>query len=731
MAKATDSQQKAADEIHDAMERIGNFDGVSEFRAKLTDIKDKQSKLGQQYSKASKGQIGKKPDQLTPEKRAELEKIAQEQKDLARQTEATLEQMNKKADQVRRTDSTSAQAMKQAAQTGNQQQVPGKQQQASQSMQQNQQAQAEQAAQQAEIGLQMVISKLAEAERRKLEELQAKLAEAQQLIDDLVRRQAGHNIDNLMIQGGDRLKKMDSADRDALYANASREEKDPQDSRNARDLNTSQRVTERNARDVAKKIEQLPDSAPAAKITVAAGHMERAIVSLNNDKLADAYEPPQVDAYAALLEARTMVEKALNKAQEDLKQQQKETIRQAYVKLLDDQKKIGVDIKSIDSKSQQGALPRPIAIRLGQLPGDQGGLSERAGKLGEQLEQLDSIVYVWANGDIVKTMNEVKDDLAKPVTAAPTQAEETRIEDQLQAMIDGLKIKPKKSDFNERQQKQQQGQQPGQPGQKPKPKMPSEAELALLKALQVAVNRSTTTIDAEKTRDKPKLLSLGGRQGELRDLLDKMIQKATNNKVKLAPEPDNRDQLPEEAAKGAVEDAELNNMLLNAKAGDDESVNSIKLTGDRMARSRQRLALNNDPGKITQEIQKRIIIDIDGLIQQAQAQQQQQQQRQQQRGQRPQPGQQPNRGQQQVAQQQQNRQQGQNPAQQSVLGQGEKPVADISQDIKAQIREWGKLHGRERDAIVEAENEKVNPKYQKLVDDYFKALSEKSTEQQR
>jgi len=143
------------------------------------------------------------------------------------------------------------------------------------------------------------------------------------------------------------------------------------------------------------------------------------------------------------------------------------------------------------------------------------------------------------------------------------------------------------------------------------------------------------------------------------------------------------------------------------------------------------LALNNDPGKITQEIQKRIIIDIDGLIQQAQAQQQQQQQRQQQRGQRPQPGQQPNRGQQQVAQQQQNRQQGQNPAQQSVLGQGEKPVADISQDIKAQIREWGKLHGRERDAIVEAENEKVNPKYQKLVDDYFKALSEKSTEQQR
>ena len=152
-----------------------------------------------------------------------------------------------------------------------------------------------------------------------------------------------------------------------------------------------------------------------------------------------------------------------------------------------------------------------------------------------------------------------------------------------------------------------------------------------------------------------------------------------------------------------------------------------------MARSRQRLALNNDPGKVTQEIQKRILIDIDDLINQAQQQQQQQQQQQRQRGQRQQQQQQqqPNRGQQQIAQQQQNRQQGQNAAQQSVLGEGGKPQVDISQDIKDQIREWGRLHGRDREAIVEIENEKVNPKYQKLVDDYYKSLSEKGTEQQR
>jgi hypothetical protein len=549
-------------------------------------------------------------------------------------------------------------------------------------------------------------------------------------MEQLGRRQAGHNIDNLILQGDDRLSKIDLPDRQALFENASRDEKQPQDARTTRDLNTSQRVTERNTRDVAKKAEQLPDPAPAAKITAAAGHMERAIVHLNNEKLADAYDPPQVDALATLLDARNMIDKALDKIQEQLNQQKKDSIRQAYVKLLDDQKKIGGDIKTIDQKQKDnGALPRPDAIRLGQLPGDQGGLADRAGELGDRLQQLDSVVYVWANDDIVKTMKEVKDDLAKPETGTPTQAEETRIEDQLQAMIDSLKVKPRQREFNERQQRQNQQQQ--QQNQKPQVRMPGEAELQLLKALQQAVNKSTRTIDDQKDKDKSKLLALGGRQGDLRGLLDKIIQKATQGKVKLPPEPDNRDQLPEEANKGKVEDQELDNQLLNQKLADDQTENDIKLTADRMARSRQRLALNNDPGKVTQEIQKRISMDLDKLIQQAQNQQAQMRPGQRQPGQRPgqqpQPGQQ--RGQQQIAQGQQR--QGQTPAQQSVLREGAAPIVDISKEIIENRQEWAKLHPRLREAVVEGENEKVNPKYLKLVEDYFKSLSQKATEQQR
>jgi hypothetical protein len=738
MARASDNQQKAADQIRQAMDRLGNFDGLGEFRQKLQEIKAHQEKLEQQFNKSVKDELGKKPEELSNEKKDELKKLAEEQQNLSKQTQNALEQMSKKAEQMEKSDPSSSQAMKQAAQTGNEQQVPGKQSQASQAMQQNQQAQAQQQQKQAEIGLDMIIAKLKEAERRKLEELQAKLAEVQQLVDDLVRRQAGHNIDNVILQGGAKWAKMDLADRQPLMENSARDEKNPQDAKSPKELNTSQRVTERNTRDVAKKAEKLPDPAPAAKLTAAAGHMERAIVHLNEEKLAEAYDPPQVDALATLLEAKKSVDEAMKKVQDQLKQETQDSIKQAYVKLLGDQKKIGKDVRDIDgTPKDNGDLPRPVAIRLGQLPGEQGGLSGRAEKLGEQLEQLDSIVYVWANKDIVSTMNVVKDDLAKPETGTPTQAEETRIEEQLQAMIDSLAVKPQQKEFKDRNKG-------GKGGGSSKVRMPGEAELRLLKALQQAVNNSTVKIDADQTGkakekpeekasdpDKQKLLALGGRQGELRDLLDKMIQKATQGKMKLGAEPDNKDQLPEEAKKEDVEDQEFEKQLLQDKLTDDQTGNSVKLTGDRMARSRQRLAINDDPGKITQEIQKRIQIDLDNLIKLAQAQQAQSKPGQ---GQpkpgdkpKPQPGQ-PQPGPQQAGKGKEHQETGKTPAEQSTLAQGGEPQVDLSQDIKEKMQEWGRLHPRDRDAVLEGSSEKVNAKYQKLVEDYFKSLSDKAAQ---
>ena len=156
--------------------------------------------------------------------------------------------------------------------------------------------------------------------------------------------------------------------------------------------------------------------------------------------------------------------------------------------------------------------------------------------------------------------------------------------------------------------------------------------------------------------------------------------------------------------------------------------------GDRMARSRQRLALNQDPGKVTQLIQERILKDLDKLIEESRQQQAQ------------------NGGQQQSGQAQKmntpkqqgpqadpgNREQvvrkktgGSTPKPDSrVPGQVESDL-DISQQIAETSAEWGKISPRLRDAVIEGSSEQIIEKYRRYVEDYYKGVSQQGTEQRQ
>lgn len=148
--------------------------------------------------------------------------------------------------------------------------------------------------------------------------------------------------------------------------------------------------------------------------------------------------------------------------------------------------------------------------------------------------------------------------------------------------------------------------------------------------------------------------------------------------------------------------------------------------------ARQRLALNHDPGQVTQEIQKRIVTDMDTLIQLAQQQQQQSS---------PSPGSgkpgekmngpKPGQGQQQVASGPKSNDGGAAPASKSGNvsngGKGDAPNQDLSRDIQESAKEWGGLTARQRQAVQEGASEKVIEKYKQFVDDYYRSLSEEAS----
>src|SRR6266850_333948 len=728
LQNSEEKQQEASENLQKALDKMGNLGTFEQLLQRVRDALAQQQGLSKQLQQAGRETIGKKPEELTAEQKKKLDQIAAEQKKAAEKTQKLTEDLNKAANQTQKSDPASSKAMQQAAQQAQQQQVSPNQQQAAQQAQQNQQAQAQQKQKQAELGLQMMLDTLREAERRKLEQLAKELAKLQELIANLIRRQAGHNVDNLAIQGNEPAVKLIT---DELLAKAERLRDKMPAKPDVGSLGNFQITTEKNTRDVSKTAEEMPKGGAdiAATLTKAAGFMERAIVNIKETKLPEAYDPSQVKALTSLEEAKWKTDAILNEINKQMEDANKETIRAAYEKIKAEQEIINTETVKIDASPRlpDGTFKREIAVNLGKLPGQQGGLADRTQKLEEDLSALGGVVYVWANKDIVQSMNEVKDDLAKPTTAKPTQAEEKRIVEQLDAMIRNLAIKPKKDDFN----RQPGG---GGGGGAAKAGLPSEAELRLLKELQIAINKSTKTINDDPKPDKPKLVGLGGRQGELRGLLDQVMQKASQGQIKLDPEPDPKDRLPEEASTAQIENQELDEWLRGAKTSDDQLTDDVKMVGQRMGRSRQRLALDHDPGKTTQAIQDRIINNLDNLIQLAR-QQQAQAMAKPGKGQRPQQGRQPkpdsgakadNQGKQQG---QPNPNRGQNPAQTERQGGTGDNTADTSKDIMEKAAEWGALTERERQAIIQGTHEKIIEKYKKLTDDYYEMISKKGSEQ--
>lgn len=722
MSDSEARQRESSDQLGRVLEKMGTLGTFEQMLQRVREALARQQELSRQLGELGKQTLGKDPDKLSPEEKKRLADIAAEQSRQARNTEKLTADLQKAAEQTQRSDQPSSQAMQQAAQQAQQQQVASNQSQAAQAAQQNQQAQAQARQRQAELGLQMMLDTLREAERRKLEQLARELAKMQELIAGLIRRQAGHNIDNLRIQGGqEKLKQIT----DELLRKAERvADRQPPVPRPDQ-LMYSQAQTEGNTRDVARSAEALRRGGAeiAAALTRAAGHMERAVVGIKNQQLPEAYDPHQVRSLAALEEALAKADEAARDVNDQLDQANRETIREAYEKIRAEQEKINRETARIDSAPRlpDGTLRREDAVNLARLPGQQGQLAEQTRKLEDPLRDLGGVVYVWANKDIVESMNEVKGELARPSTGVATQTEQQRILEQLDAMIKNLAVRPpRRSDFHSPP-----GGGGGGGGQPPRPQLPSEVELRLLKDLQLAVNKATKVLNALPDKDKPKLVALGGRQGELRGVLDQLLQKASRGMVKLDPEPDPAERLPEEAGREELDNQEFDEWLRGGRSGDDQLVNDVKQAGQRMGRSRQRLALNHDPGKTTQLIQERIIQNLDNLIQMARQQQAQASSRQ---GQPSQPGQQPQPGEGQMGQQQTGQPQpnrGSTPASSERRGGTGDTNADLSKDIREKAAEWGTLTPKERQAVIDGMHDKAIPKYKRLIDEYYEMMSRK------
>jgi hypothetical protein len=754
-AKAAEGQ--AGEKLQKAIDRLGGIGGMSRAISAVGDLLADQKNLSKETAKAGADKVGKDATQLTPAEQKQLDDIAAAQRALEKRAEGVIAQIEKDAKRLDKSDPIGSEAMKQAAETGKAQDVPGKQGKAADAASKNKQSEAQNNQKQAEQSLESMLNDLKEAQTRKLDELARKLSELQKQVGNLIREQAGHNLGDIVLQPRADRAHVKDVTMSQLKVLAELDADAPLPPGDLAMLSAAQEQTERNARDIAKTAEDLPDGAePADKITRAADKMERAIVNLRENKIVDAYNPPQVDALQSLLDAKKIIDEQKKKADDKKTAQKKEEIKRKFEIILTQQMEVNAVTARIDQTPRvDGVLPRKERQLAVVESKEQGKVADLARSLNDDLAGIGSVVYTYANQEIVSNMGDVRDALAQAGTGPDVQAQEAQIVALLGKMISDLDPKNETSPFA-----QKGGGKGGGGGEKNKG-LPTEAELRLLKDLQTVLNDTTIRLGHAATQPKPQLLSLGNRQEAMRNLLDKLIQKASQGKAQLPPEPKNEDQLPEEAsgdpkkAEEKVDDQELDHSLLGGDSSAPVAVkpahggppttepapaeadHDLAVVGDRMARSHQRLAFNYDAGAVTQEIQKRILADLDDLIEQARKKEAEGQ------NQPPQPddGDKQNMskkkpgdaGEPQKTEAQKAQEKADAAAKAAMAkaagsspGGGGAAADQASNDLSRDDRQsWGAVSDREREAVTESKNEQPLEKYRKLVDDYYRTMATK------
>ncbi len=173
------------------------------------------------------------------------------------------------------------------------------------------------------------------------------------------------------------------------------------------------------------------------------------------------------------------------------------------------------------------------------------------------------------------------------------------------------------------------------------------------------------------------------------------------------------------------EENDLATLLLKKAGGEGRKPIMMEVL-ENMGLSREQLREKFDPGTETQKIQQRIIKDLDKAIEMAQqassssssssqSQQQGQGQRQQSRGS----------GQgQQGGPPQTNR--GNQAASESVASHGQVQHGQRNPDIVEGRAEWGALPPRDREEVVQGQNEEALPRWRALIEKYYTALQVQS-----
>lgn len=509
LAQAEQHQQATVDELQKMLDGLGEFNTMREMVRDAEKLLRDQDEALKQSAEAAKqpDMAGKKADALSPAQRANLENMGARQGEVAKGLQNLLDKMDDTAKRTDEADPLAASALREGAAQARQQGTAGRMGEAAEQLAKNQMGAARAGQEQARKELKALVDSLKNRRENELARLVRELKKAEEDLQKLRQRQAQNRQATR-----DARNIQDAARRKAQLEKLAREQ---------------QQIRQELERQL-KRLEKLNAASAARAGSKAAQKMGQAQQDLDNGEGEQA-EQDEEDALADLQEAAEEARQARKEAEEQLALERLSKMEDVLAQLRDRQDKLVEETISYNkarAEHDDKLTPAQRASVRG-LSRVQDSIKEETAELVERLEGAP--VFALTLKKATESMDVASERLKGLATDDDTQRAEKSASRRFRQLIDALQpLKPKGAQANNQQQG---GGQQGGGQQGNGDRIPTSAQVKMLKALQEEVNTRTQELDDIRTRkngltdaQKAEVDRLQDEQGSIADLARDITQ---------------------------------------------------------------------------------------------------------------------------------------------------------------------------------------------------------------
>lgn len=501
-ARIDREQQASAENLSKLADMLSQGQDAFAARREVEKLLNDQKALAAEAAKATQESAGKNPEQLTPQERSQLERLAAQQQELARRAERAADDLTRRAEAVKPRDPAQADAMKKAAEETRREAVPQRMEEAAKQLQQNQGEQAADEQERAAEALERVLDKLDQAQQKReevLERLLADMAKSIQVLIDAQRAELGSLAE--ASKAGSFRGLAEGMTR--LYGNT---------------LALSSSTAVREAQAV---IDHL---------VTASGHQSRSAGLLRAERVDDAAaEREERSSLTRLEDALSEAKKKQEEAAAKDEARKRAELAKKYGEALQKQAKLNEDTKPLIG-AELSRRDRNVAR----------GLASRQSEVRAEVDRLREEIASGGASDLFDYAHRRYDGLAQraerplgqgeaPASVARDQAEALRV---LRSVATALSAsaRPDSNPFRRPGQGNEQdgGGNPGGQGQdqpRGNAMVPPIAQIMLLRTMQQeAAERTRALAEAGGAADESELLSVAELQRELAELGQKVVE---------------------------------------------------------------------------------------------------------------------------------------------------------------------------------------------------------------